>query len=278
MNLTLQSLLEYDLLAIADLFNRSFEGYIVPAQLKALSIHHLLRREALDLSASRAALYENEPVAVAFINGRGRVCRLGAFGVFKDWRGKGVGRWLMEQVIAEAKARGDSKMRLEVIEQNLPAVNLYRSMGFQTVQRLIGFRGENPVGAPAPYSEVDPLVSARRLIQHAPNLPWQVCGETLLVSNPNLHAFQYGGTSLFVEFFGSETALLRGMLRGTKEEVQTLFRALFVDYPGRNWRVVAIFPELLVQDILPELGFTLEPISQWEMVLNLLEEGMGDPK
>lgn len=269
MNLTLKPLIEYDFAAIADLFNRGFEGYIVPAQLKALSIHHLLRREALDLSASRVALSEGEPVAVAFICGRGRICRLGAFGVFKNWRGKGAGRWFMERLIAEAKARGESAMRLEVIEQNPPAVSLYQSMGFQTVQRLVGFHAENPVGASAPYTETDPLVPARLLVQNAPDLPWQIAGETLLASNPNLRAFQYGGTRLFIEFFGSETALVRGMLRGTKEEVQTLLRALAADFPGRKWRFPAVFPESLVQDALPELGFASESISQWEMVLNL---------
>ncbi len=269
MNLTLQPLLEYDLTAIAELFNRGFEDYIVPARIEGTTIHHLLRREALDLSASRVALHEGEPVAVAFISGRGRACRLGAFGVFKDWRGKGVGEWLMERVIAESKARKARIMRLEVIEQNSPAVNLYRKMGFQTVQRLVGFRAENPQGVAAPYHEVDPTVPARLLIQHAPDLPWQISGETLIASNENLRAFQYGGTYLLVEFFGRDTALVRGFLRGSKEEAQTLFRALFADYPGRNWRVVAVFPESLTLDVLPDIGFAPDAISQWEMVLNL---------
>ncbi len=272
MNLTLQSLIDYDLPTIADLFNRGFEGYLIPITLQGGVIHTLLRREALDLVASRVALHEGEPVAVSFINGRGRVYRLGSFGVFKDWRGKGVGKWLMEQLIEEAKGRGATSMRLEVIQQNTPAVNLYRSLGFQTVQSLVGFRAENPAGTASPYTEIDPLIAARLLIQHSPNLPWQICGETLLASNPNLRTFQLGQTVLFIEFLGTESVLVRGMLRGTAEEVQTLFRALFSDFPGRNWRLVAVFPERLVQDVMPPLGFTPDTISQWEMVLDFVEK------
>lgn len=45
-------------------------------------------------------------------------------------RGKGVGRAMLEQVIADAAAAGASAVSLEVREDNAPARHLYASLGF----------------------------------------------------------------------------------------------------------------------------------------------------
>lgn len=55
-------------------------------------------------------------------------------------RGKGVGRALM-QFIVEKFAGQD--LLLDVLEDNLPAVNLYKSFGFHIQQRHPGFGGIN---------------------------------------------------------------------------------------------------------------------------------------
>ena len=59
--------------------------------------------------------------------------------VVPEARGRGVGKWLMAQLIAEAKARGERVMVLEVIEQNEPAVRLYKGCGFHTQRRLVSY-------------------------------------------------------------------------------------------------------------------------------------------
>jgi ribosomal protein S18 acetylase RimI-like enzyme len=56
--------------------------------------------------------------------------RLG-MGIIKEFRGQGIGKMLMEKVIAEARKRGLIKIELEVFASNLPAVNLYKKFGFQ---------------------------------------------------------------------------------------------------------------------------------------------------
>jgi GNAT superfamily N-acetyltransferase len=49
-------------------------------------------------------------------------------------RGKGLGRILVERVIAEARAIGYERMRLDTIESAMKdAVELYRKMGFQEI-------------------------------------------------------------------------------------------------------------------------------------------------
>lgn len=47
-------------------------------------------------------------------------------------RGRGAGRALMEHEIARARARGFSRVHLDVMSDN-PAVGLYRAMGFETM-------------------------------------------------------------------------------------------------------------------------------------------------
>ena len=50
-------------------------------------------------------------------------------------RGKGVGRALAEAVIAEARAIGYRKMRLDTVEPVMPnAVALYRRLGFVEIE------------------------------------------------------------------------------------------------------------------------------------------------
>jgi len=50
--------------------------------------------------------------------------------VHSDFRRRGLGRRLLEQVVLEARGRGSSRITLEVRKSNLPAQKLYESMGF----------------------------------------------------------------------------------------------------------------------------------------------------
>lgn len=53
--------------------------------------------------------------------------------VDRDWRGRGIGRALLEYMMAEARDRYRlPEIRVSVFEHNVPAVSLYRSLGFDT--------------------------------------------------------------------------------------------------------------------------------------------------
>lgn len=54
--------------------------------------------------------------------------------VAPDARGRGLGRAVLEQVIAETRARGGAKLFLEMRHNN-PAEQLYRALGFEPVGR-----------------------------------------------------------------------------------------------------------------------------------------------
>ena len=52
--------------------------------------------------------------------------------ISEDVRGRGLGRKLMEAVIESGHARGINDFTLEVRVSNDPAVNLYKSLGFES--------------------------------------------------------------------------------------------------------------------------------------------------
>jgi ribosomal protein S18 acetylase RimI-like enzyme len=51
--------------------------------------------------------------------------------VLPEYRGTGVGRQLMQELISEAARRGAARITLEVRTDNLVAQRLYRSLGFE---------------------------------------------------------------------------------------------------------------------------------------------------
>lgn len=69
--------------------------------------------------------------------------------VLPEGRGRGAGQLLMAQAIAAVAARGADTIFLEVADDNLPAISLYRRCGFVEVGRRPGYylRGKSRVDA-----------------------------------------------------------------------------------------------------------------------------------
>src|SRR5512138_1986922 len=119
----------YPLPDLVKILNRSFEAYFVPIQFDTVAFLGMLRRDGIDLTASRVLQADGQPCGIALIARRGWVSRLAAMGIAREIRGKGAGTWFMEELICEARRRGELEMVLEVIEQNEPAVKLYQKSG-----------------------------------------------------------------------------------------------------------------------------------------------------
>ncbi|MEX0654457.1 MAG: GNAT family N-acetyltransferase [Phycisphaeraceae bacterium] len=80
------------------------------------------------------AVYDHDhPVAVMLINDVGHIdaCELVYLGIALPYRGRGLGKQLVEHGIDLAHARGRTSMILAVDERNEPAMRLYRSAGFR---------------------------------------------------------------------------------------------------------------------------------------------------
>lgn len=66
-------------------------------------------------------------------------CHLLNLTVHRDWRRRGLGRWLLMQVCAEVRAGGHEALWLEVRQGNLSAIRLYEQAGFVVVGRRPGY-------------------------------------------------------------------------------------------------------------------------------------------
>src|SRR5687768_10546492 len=176
MNLEFPSMADYGLERAAKVLSRAFEDYFVRIPFTLGALLNAARTDSVDLTSSRIFVRDGAAVGGALIARRGWTTRLAGMAITPEARRTGVGRAAVLQLLAEAKARGDRTMVLEVIEQNTAAVELYRACGFETVRRLVGFAGPAPSGAVVPpgLTETDFREVAAAVTRYGlPDLPWQ---------------------------------------------------------------------------------------------------------
>ncbi|MBV6393055.1 MAG: hypothetical protein KPEEDBHJ_02285 [Anaerolineales bacterium] len=255
---------------LADLMTRSFEGYPVPISINETALHTMIRRDGIDLIASRVMMKDGEPVGVALIARRGWTSRLAAMGVAVNARNSGLGTWAMERLLEEAKRRGEKEMLLEVIEQNPAGVRLYEKVGFKKIRRLVGYKLETPqVDSDVVIEEIDIRELARTVTYHGmKDLPWQLSGTSIMQHTPPSRAFKLNDAYCLISNPDStdiaiQSVLVKARSRGAGLSV-VLMRALFAKFPNKVWHVPPIYPEEM-GFIFEHVGMTREPISQWQM-------------
>ena len=92
----------------------------------------LLRRRDADLVVADAG---GHPVGYAVAWSVAEQCELGNVAVTADWRGLGIGRALVLEILQLAASRGVREVFLEVRPSNPVAQRLYASLGFRLVGR-----------------------------------------------------------------------------------------------------------------------------------------------
>lgn len=270
----------YSFAELVNLLNRGFEGYVIPIHFTAGLFSNMLRKDGIDLTESRVLLADKQACGIALIAPRRsfHTSRVAAMGIAKEARGKRAGTWLMKKLVDDARKRGDREMVLEVIEENDPAIKLYRSYGFENMRRLVGYirrdnskdTGENEESElqPVDLHEVARLISKFGL----PDLPWQLSGESISQTNPPLHAFRGGSAYVVLSNPEAEHVVIWSLLvepeaRGHRLGTKLLKRVMALR-AGKTWHVPAIFPEEL-GIVFERAGFEKEALSQWQMKLKL---------
>lgn len=265
---------DYPLPDLTQLLNLSFENYLVPVAFNLSQFLTMIRKDSLDLAASRVLLVDEQPAGIALIARRGWTSRLAAMGIVQGQRGKGAGFRFMRKLIDEARERNDHAMVLEVIEQNENAVKLYQKCGFQSVRRLIGLIRKDAIEKnKTSLTAIDLREAGSLIAQHGlADLPWQLAGETIAHMNPPACAYRNGPalvvtSNLAVEHVVIWSLLVEPQARGQQLGVEML-KSVIANHPGKTWHVPAIFPEEFGK-LFKRAGFEQEELTQWQMKLDL---------
>ncbi|MCB0064858.1 MAG: GNAT family N-acetyltransferase [Caldilineaceae bacterium] len=281
MTLTRCSMLEWGFAETVESLNQGFTGYQVPLSFTLSSLLQAVRVDGIDATASQIVRRAGQAVGVALIARRGWRCRLAAMAIAPAARGQGVGRWLMREVLSDARKRGERGMVLEVIETNTPAVKLYQSGGFQTVRRLVSY--ERPAAAEqdlspeatrrAALQEVDIHTVAQLVTAHGlPDLPWQLSGPTVTQLGPPYRAYQLEDAYALISDPAAAKIGIRALLvlpesRGQGQGVR-LLQALAATFPEKALQVPALFPEEMGSTFV-KAGFTRDALAQLQMATQI---------
>ena len=273
MDLDLQPLLEYNLKDIIALLNNGFSGYFVHVQFSFGTFLHMVMQDSIDMHSSRVVVHDGEPIGIALIARRGWSSRLAAMAIVPEVRGKGVGRWFLPHLLTEARARGEHRMLLEVIEQNTAGVRLYEGCGFQIQRRLVGYTSQNLTGAPAELTEVDIRDVAARITAHGlADLPWQLSGESMACVAPPHKAFQLDAASVIISDPNAPVIAIRSIIVQPEArrsgQATRLLQALAATYPQRQWKVMIVCPEE-IGGLFEKAGFVREQLAQFQMVADM---------
>ena len=138
--------MKYEIVPLAD---EHVEGFAAVIDGVAREGKYLVMLEAPSLERVRGYVAMNRkrdlPHFVALVDGRVvGWCDIGSFerplmahsgvlglGVAAEFRGNGIGHALLRSVLESAKTRGLTRIELVVRERNLPALTLYRKVGFR---------------------------------------------------------------------------------------------------------------------------------------------------
>jgi GNAT superfamily N-acetyltransferase len=268
---------------VVEALTRAFEGYVVPIRFTVPSQERRFRAENMDPFASRVYFDGESPVAVVLVTRRGWQCRIGAMGLAREARGRGLGRRVMEDAVREARERGDRRMLLEAFEANRPAVELYTRVGFRPLRRLVGYRWSPDAteggGGGARLEALDPLAFARACTREGEDdLPWMLAPETLAAYTAPSRAWHLEGRAFALATQTAEdTMVLHGLLVARADRRQgwgsRILHALAAAHPGKVWLVPQIVPEALAPGFWSALGWERLEMDQLEMVLDLAPDG-----
>lgn len=95
-----------------------------------------------DVDAGASPIWYDEDgsvLAAALLAIRGRRGWIGGFGVAPEHRGRGYATQLLHTIEETARERGLRSIQLEVLADNLPAIQAYRGAGFEIVRTLRSF-------------------------------------------------------------------------------------------------------------------------------------------
>ncbi|TNV20626.1 GNAT family N-acetyltransferase [Buttiauxella sp. B2] len=255
---------------LADILSHCFEGYLVPFTIDGETFSSRFGAEDISLNDSKVWMQDGEPKALAVIARRGQTCRLAAFAIRPELRGQGLGKQFMQQLIDEARARGDRNMWLEVIVGNDSGLALYERMGFVCQQKLAGFNatGVTRLVVTDELLEIDPMEMAKKImVDSRLRMPWLSAPETLYKLPGKAFILNDVAYAMVVTTPQPRLRMLYvdPAERG-KGQAKKLLTLLHERFPGLS--TAATTPEQIAPLFL-SCGYHQDPVMQYEMLLKL---------
>jgi ribosomal protein S18 acetylase RimI-like enzyme len=138
-----------DFASLYECFLSAFSDYEVDMRMSREQFGQRIIRDGVRVEMSVAAFDADRMIGFC-INGTGvwqgkPTAYDAGTGVVPGYRGRGIGKELFAFMVPRLKDAGISQYLLEVLTSNLPAVALYRKLGFEETRRLAVFRSDKPI-------------------------------------------------------------------------------------------------------------------------------------
>jgi ribosomal protein S18 acetylase RimI-like enzyme len=267
--------LERSLPQLADLQARATVDYAFPLGNDPSELARRLAVDAIDLGASWIAMLHKEDVGFAMIARRGGFSRIDSLGVLPEARKQNVGRSLVDAVLAGGRVHGDLKIVLEVLDDNIPALRLYKSAGFHSWRRLVGWERNHPnVLTKDPSRNVveRPLRHAAWACAHNAerDLPWQFAPESIANLAPPYRAFEHDHSAYcIVRLLDDGTMKVRAFVVRAEARRRGLGSAVLAGackaLGAKRIALPPWCPEGLWDDFFKAAGFHHSKVSQVEL-------------
>ena len=258
--------------ALAELMNESFWGYFVQFEFTGESLAARMHFDGVDAQRSKILEVDGEPAGLALIAPRPAESRLATMGLRPEFRGRGLGRVILKELLRESVLSGERRMVLEVIQKNAAAFALYESEGFRTKRELLGYSRKpgEPVDA-AELVEIAPEELAHAVAEYGDDdPPWQLSAESLARLGSQARCYRAGAARVAVARANTEEmrilALVAEPERRREGHARGLLHGLFAKHPGIRWVVPPVCPPGPSSLFLDAMGFELLDLRQFEMV------------
>lgn len=264
---------------ISQCLNAAFSDYAIPVHLSETDLSGLFSASGIDRSLSFGAFFEGQLVG-CMLNSRGiyqgyQAAFDVATGVIPDHRGKQVFAGLFALAQQAMKQSQIERYYLEVLQQNTPAISLYKRHGFSITREFVVFSGSAPQGGQLPervqYTSFSAFDAPKNGVSR--NEPSYEHSDNLLRSCPDLYDVAYikaQNISAWCVFEKSTGQILQfgwDCIQDLREIVQWLLAR----YPTVIVKNIASTERQLL-DMLTSLPFQIAA-KQYEMVYCFKDNG-----
>lgn len=254
-------------------FKEAFSHYFVPmADDEALHVNRWLEG-GVQFELSYGAYQDEKLLAFVLMAPKGDEIFNLATGVLPSARGQGLTKKIFQELIKDFKNQF-KQIRLEVIQQNTPALKTYQSCGFGIKRELLSFKGILRLPAkerPHPYQyRVENYRSLPELSHLSPYIPSFEQDFSVLekkAAQLELHELRYGEKLEAYAIFKPHHMNLVQMGARNLADLIILLRQMKLE--GEQVGLINVDKKAQgFTDLLSGLGLK-EYISQFEMVLSL---------